>query len=122
MDNLGQERGMKMKRVIQFIMVSIFGLIISTARNAFAQWGGGYGGGHGPWMMGGYGMGWFGGIFMVIVWIVVIVGIVFLIRWLVQSTRGGAGSAESAMEVLKRRYAAGEINKKEFEQKKKDLL
>jgi putative membrane protein len=70
-------------------------------------------------MMGGYG---FGGIFMIVFWIVVIVAIVFLIRWLVQSTRGGAGSAESALEILKRRYAKGEINKKEFEQKKKDLL
>jgi putative membrane protein len=101
-------------------MGSIFGLIISTARNVFAQWGGGYGGwGHGPGMMGGYG---FGGIFMVVFWIVVVIGIVFLIRWLVQSTRGGGGSGESALDILKRRYAAGEINKKEFEQKKKDLL
>ncbi|MCJ7546492.1 MAG: SHOCT domain-containing protein [Deltaproteobacteria bacterium] len=56
---------------------------------------------------------------MVIFWIVVVIGIVFLIRWLVQSTRGGTGSA---LEILKRRYAKGEINKKEFEQKKKDLL
>ncbi len=107
-----------MKRILPFIMGSLFGLIISLARNAFAQWRE-YGWGHGPWMMGGNGMGWFGGIFMVLFWIVVIVGIVFLIRWLAQSTRGGA---ESALEILKRRYAKGEINKKEFEQKKKDLL
>ena len=59
---------------------------------------------------------------MILFWIVVIVGIAFMIRWLVQSTRGGAGSAESAMEILKRRYAKGEIDKKEFAQKKKDLL
>ncbi len=111
-----------MKRILQFIMGSIFGLIIFTASTAFAQWGGGYGWGHGPWMMGGYGGGWFGGIFMIVFWIIVVIGIVFLIRWLVQSTRGGSGSAESALDILKRRYAAGEINKKEFEQKKKDLL
>jgi putative membrane protein len=114
-----------MRKIWQPTMGSMMGLWISSvARNAFAQWGGGYGGwGHGPWMMGGgYGGGWFGGIFMIVFWIVVIVGIVFLIRWLVQSTRGGAGSAESALEILKRRYANGEINKKEFEQKKKDLL
>jgi putative membrane protein len=110
---------MNMKRILPFIMGSLFGLTIFTARNAFAQMGGYGGWGHGPWMMGGYG---FGGIFMVIFWIVVVIGIVFLIRWLVQSTRGGAGSAESALEILKRRYAKGEINKKEFEQKKKDLL
>jgi putative membrane protein len=112
---------MNMKRILPFIMGSLLGLIISSASTAFAQWRG-YGWGHGPWMMGGNGMGWFGGIFMVIFWIAVVIGIVFLIRWLVQSTRGGAGSGESALEILKRRYAKGEINKKEFEQKKKDLL
>jgi putative membrane protein len=109
-----------MKRVLQFMMGSTFGLIISSASNAFAQWRGYGGWGHGPWMMGG-GYGWFGGIFMLVFWIAVVVGIVFLIRWLVQSTRGGAASGESALEILKRRYAKGEIDKKEFEQKKKDL-
>jgi len=110
-----------MKRVLQLTMGSTLGLFIFSAGDAFAQWRG-YGWGHGPWMMGGYGMGWFGSIIMVAFWIAVVVGIVFLIRWLAQSTRGGAGSAESALEILKRRYAKGEIDKKEFEQKKKDLL
>lgn len=34
----------------------------------------------------------------------------------------GLADHESAMEVLKRRYAAGEIGKDEFESMKKDLL
>jgi putative membrane protein len=94
-------------------------LSITSAGTAFAQWGG-YGWGHGPGMMGGYGGGWFGGIFMIVFMIAVIIGIVFLIRLLVQPPR--AGSGESALDILKRRYANGEIDKKEFEQKKKDLL
>ncbi len=80
----------------------------------------------GPGMMGwGYGMGWIGMIFMAAFWIAVIVGIVFLIRWLMVST-GSAGirgkAEESALEILKKRYARGEIKKEEFEEKKKDLI
>ena len=91
----------------------------------FAQWRG-YGGWHmGPGMTGwGYGTGWVGMILMAAFWIAVIVGIIFLIRWVVISTgTGGRGarSEESALEILKRRYARGEIDKDEFAEKKKDL-
>lgn len=78
-------------------------------------------------MMGGYGsygMGWFGGFFMIALWVLVIAGVVFLVRWLVVSSRkseGGSGG-DSPLEILKRRYARGEINKEEFEGKKKVLL
>jgi putative membrane protein len=88
-----------------------------------AQMGPGYG--MGPGMMGwGYGMGWFWPIIMVVFWVAVIVGIIFLIKWLVISTgtRGPAARSEdSPLEILKRRYARGEIEKQEFEEKKKDL-
>ena len=80
----------------------------------------------GPWMGGwGYHMGFFSFILMFLFWIAVIVAILFLIRWLVVSTRNckdrKAGSTDSALENLKIRYAKGEINKEEFEQKKRDL-
>jgi len=79
----------------------------------------------GPGMMeGGYGMGWIWTIIMFGFWIAVIVGVIFLIRWLAITTRTGGQSArpeDSALEILKRRYARGEINKEEFEEKKKDL-
>ena len=85
---------------------------------------GGWGMHHGPggW---GFGMPWFGMIFMMLFWIAVIVGIIFLIRWLILSTRSkspGGAAGDSALEILKTRYAKGEINKEEFEEKKKDLL
>ena len=103
-------------------LVVTLGFLVSMAADALAQWRG-YDWGHGPGMMGGYGMGWFGGIIMVAFWIAVVVGIIFLIRWLVLSAKGGgSGSEESALEILKKRYARGEIDKKEFEQKKKDIL
>ena len=97
----------------------------TLAGDAFAQWRD-YEWGHGPGMMGwGYGMGWFGQIIMLAFWIAVIVGIVFLIRWLVLSTRASGNkthSEDSALEILRKRYARGEIDKEEFEEKKKDLI
>jgi putative membrane protein len=77
-------------------------------------------------MMGDWGMGWFGMIFMLLFWVLVIAGIVFLVRWLVQG-RGGrdrfdAGTGSQAMEILKQRYARGEISKDEFESMKKEIL
>ena len=80
----------------------------------------------GPGMMGGgYGMSGLGQIIMLAFWIAVIVGIVFLIRWLILSTRTEGHKAhpkDSALEILRKRYAKGEIDKDEFEEKKKDLI
>lgn len=81
--------------------------------------------GMGPGMMGNWGMGWFGMVFMMIFWVLVIVGLVFLIKWLIQSTSSGKAAQPTgsrAVEILKERYARGEIDKAEFESKKKDLL
>lgn len=78
----------------------------------------------GPGMMGGYGTGWFGGIVMIVFWILILVGLVFLIKWLIQSTgrdKATGSSGNRSLEILKERYAKGEIDKQEFESKKKDL-
>jgi len=78
-----------------------------------------------PWMWGwGHHMGFFSIIMMALFWIAVIIAVIFLIRWLAASTSHRdreAKSGESALEILKIRYAKGEINKEEFEAKKKDL-
>lgn len=70
--------------------------------------------------------GWMGiwMLFGMVFWILVIVGIVLLVVWVVQkAVGGGAGRIEgSALELLKKRYARGEISKEEFEEKKRDLL
>jgi putative membrane protein len=93
---------------------------------ALIQWGGGYGGwGTGPGMMGYWGIGWFGMIFMVVFWILVIVGLVFLVRWLVHASkadRGVSSASSRPLEILKERYARGEITKEEFDRIKHDLL
>jgi len=101
----------------------LIGMLIPW-NQALAQQRGYDGWGMGPGMMGNWGMGWYGAIFMMIFWVLLIVGLVFLIKWLVQTTGSGKTSAEkgsNAMEILKERYARGEIDKTEFESKKKDL-
>lgn len=67
-----------------------------------------------------YGNSWTGGLFMVLWWALVIVAIVALVRWL---RRGGdyKHHNNSALDVLKQRYAKGEVTKKEFEEIKKDI-
>ncbi|MHC4183862.1 MAG: SHOCT domain-containing protein [Planctomycetota bacterium] len=78
--------------------------------------------GMGPGMMyWGHGFGWFMPIMFFAFWITFIVGVVYLIRWFTASARSKEETAESAMDILKKRYARGEIGKEEFEEKQKDL-
>jgi len=78
-----------------------------------------------PWMWEwGFSLGWLFLFMIAAFWIAVILAIIFWIRWLVISTaRKGRGlkTEDSAFEILRMRYAKGEIDKEEFEQKKKDL-
>jgi len=63
----------------------------------------------------GYGM-YFGMIF----WVLILIGIIALVIWAIQKS-GGANVVtqnESALDILKKRYAKGEIGKEEFEEKK----
>ena len=66
--------------------------------------------------------GWVGYVLMVIFWTV---GTIAVVLWVKSWLENGVGSAsrepESALEILKKRYARGEINKQEFEEKRKDL-
>jgi putative membrane protein len=106
---------------ILILFVSVF----TVAPKALAQYRGYYDGwGMGPGMMGWGGGGWFGPFFMIFFWVLIIVLIIFLIRWLIYSSHHKIqppSGENSALEILKKRYARGEIDKEEFETKKKDL-
>lgn len=80
------------------------------------------GGGMMGWGLGGLGMG-VGGLFTLLLWGLLIVGIVFGVRWLWDRGRPAPGgqSHDSAVEILRRRYAQGEIDREEFEAKRRDL-
>ena len=95
--------------ILSFVVGSFWG----WQRDSFGMMGRG--------MMGGFGT----MFFMPILWIVVL----GLIVWAVVAALhrpGESGStaqkADSPMDILKRRYAQGEIDKEEYEAKKKDLV
>ena len=90
---------------------------------------GGQGTGWGGWGMMGPGMMGFGGLMMipmVLFWGLIIFGLV----WLFRGAAPGCGhyhaehreNSDSAVDILKNRYARGEINREEFETKKRDLV
>ncbi|MGC2457823.1 MAG: SHOCT domain-containing protein [Gallionellaceae bacterium] len=77
--------------------------------------------------MGDYGWGWGGmelgmGLGMLLFWGLLTAGIVMLVKCFCGS--GACGKRElgkTALDLLKERYARGEIEREEFEQKKRDL-
>lgn len=74
-------------------------------------------------MMGFGWFGWFGMIFMLIFWVLIIVGIVWLVKWLIESTsRTEKASKKRALEILDEKYARGEIDDEEYERRKRKIL
>lgn len=68
----------------------------------------------------GWGMG-FGMIGMVLFWILVIAGIVVLVRWVSSSRSSSPPPGKTPIDLLNERYARGEIDRREFEEMKRDL-
>ena len=104
-----------------FFTLSSLSVTASMVAPAFAQQYGRYGdrmmgpGYHGLW-----GMGWMGLLF----WVLIAVGLVLLFRWVWQMAGTGKLSENQgrhALEILKERYARGEIDKAEYNRIKKDL-
>lgn len=81
----------------------------------------------------GYGTSLFGGlihsVFSLLFWVLLLAGLYFLVRWLMEAASGKAAclvsatpvATTSALEILKQRYARGEISREEFECIKQDL-
>ncbi|MBA7564796.1 hypothetical protein ES708_06464 [subsurface metagenome] len=73
--------------------------------------------------LGGWGIVWI--IFILIFVLAIIIGIILLIVWLVKrvsySSESPKARESNALEILKERYAKGEITRREFETTKKDI-
>lgn len=72
---------------------------------------------------------WFWGMGMLLgmgvfslVWVLILTALVLLVRWLWVQARPASRGEEAALEILKRRYARGEITREEFESMRRDLL
>jgi len=67
--------------------------------------------------------GWFGFILQIIFWVAIILLIIWIAKKITESQPGDKSSSQgdSALDILNKRYAKGEIDKEEYEEKKKDL-
>ena len=103
--------------MFEIFVSNLYGTIGTVLGGWCGGWGGGFYGGRGFGMMGGY---WpFGMLFMAIFWIAVIALAIWAIRHFTAGTRTAHAAAESHVDILKRRLAAGEITAVEFARLKK---
>jgi len=108
---------MKKLLIASVALSSLFAWSIIYAQEPWRDYG------MGPWMMNrGFGLWWLTPFIMIAFWIVVIVGMISLIRWLLRSDRGREMKSEdTAIDILKKRYAKGEISMDDFERMKQDI-
>jgi len=61
-----------------------------------------------------------GGLFMILWWVVIIGAIVLVVRWLMPSFPGER-SGKDALDILKERYARGELSQDEYEKMRREI-
>jgi putative membrane protein len=88
---------------------------VAAAQGRSYEWGWGMHPMWGAWGAWGVGM----MLMMLVFWGVVIAGIVIAIRWFVGQK--SEPRPDAALDILRQRYARGDISKEEFEAKKRDL-
>lgn len=108
-----------MARGVDQVVAGVFSSLVPSAvaaQERSYEWGGWHV--HPLWGLSGL---WHLGIMLLILafWGVVISGVVLGIRWL--GSQGKRPQSDPALEILRQRYARGDISKDEFEEKKRDL-
>lgn len=125
-----EEEGMMSRRLAMIRSAAwLTALSMSIAMPAAAQ-APGPGWEHGPWMMGDGGWAWmmfFGPLVMILFIAAVVVLVAFALRWLSGHGAHGASHASppsagrTPLDILKERFARGEIDKAEFEERRRVL-
>lgn len=79
----------------------------------------------------GSGMGLTGGIIMTVFWVALLVAVIVLVAWLVRQVQdgnaaatgiaAGTGLTQTPLDILKARYARGEIDREDYEERRKVL-
>ncbi len=119
------DKNIKKAFIIGGIVLAVLIILPLTLGTTSGEYGGGWGmmgtGMMGPGIMGGFGWMWL----MPVLWIVflglIIWAIVALVRRSSEPRGQDSSKTTSALEVLKERYARGEIKKEEYDEKKRDL-
>jgi|APSaa5957512622_1039677.scaffolds.fasta_scaffold175940_1 putative membrane protein len=115
---------MKLKRTFSTALVGTGTMAIALPEKAaFAYGGGSCGWGPLAGFTGGWGMGWFGPLLMMLFWGFLIAGTIILARWLIQRLKGRSCSSDppSPLDIIRKRYASGEIDQEEFKQMQQAL-
>ena len=108
------------KQLIQLVVGLVFALMMVGAKGQYypdyspMMWGGGWGWGHAI----------FGWVMMLLFWGGLILLIVLGVRWLGTGQSGQSApppSTKTALDILRERFARGEIDKDEFEERKRLL-
>jgi putative membrane protein len=110
-----------LKRLMNALFALLIGTIalpasaqLSAERPDYWHHGGNWGWGH---MI-------FGSVMMILFWGLIVVGVVILVRWLMSGSSHQSGSSpprKPALDILEERFAKGEIDREEFEERKRLL-
>lgn len=132
--NTGKDGKMQVASVVSDITrtnaIKRAGISVTAAAAAMAVpapvWAQQRGDSYGPHMMwdgGWYGM-LFGPMMMIVFLAVIVIGVVLLVRWLGGTGHGRAvepSSGKTPLDILKERFARGEIDKEEYEERRRTL-
>jgi putative membrane protein len=114
-----EEREMTRRRRWPWALVGLIPVLmpaVPAAQERPYEWGWGM---HPMWgVWGAWGIGMM--LMMLVFWGMVIVGIVLAIRWFASQGKEFR-SSDTALDILRERYARGDISREEFDAKKRDL-